>query len=203
MTHQRRPRPQWNDDESAARLAYDPGMPRQEASVPIEDITRRIYVVRGIRVMLDADLAELYGVQTRALNQAVRRNAARFPGDFILHLSHQETRELQRSRSQSVILSWGRNVKYRATAFTEHGAVMAATVLNSPRAVQMSIFVVRAFLRLREWVSGQAELAARLAELERKVGAHDHELKAIIQAIRELLEPAVPPRKRIGFRRAN
>jgi hypothetical protein len=87
-------------------------------------------------------------------------------------------------------------------AFTEHGAVMAATVVNSPRAVQMSIFVVRAFLRLREWVVGQAELAKRLAELERRVGAHDHELKAVIQTIRGMLEPPVPPKKQIGFRQS-
>jgi hypothetical protein len=167
----------------------------------IERIESKIYTIRRVRVVLDSDLAELYGVEARVLNQAVRRNADRFPSDFVLHLSVRETKELQRLRSQSVILKRGEHLKYSPFAFTEHGAVMAATVLNSPRAVQMSIFVVRAFLRLREWVVGQAELAARLVELERRVGAHDHELKAIIQTIRTMLEPPPPPRKQIGFRR--
>jgi len=99
-----------------------------------------------------------------------------------------------------VTLKRGAHVKYPPLAFTEHGAIMAATVLNSRRAVQMSIFVVRAFLRLREWVAGQAELSARLTQLERRVGKHDHELKAIIQAIRQLIEAPEPPsRSRIGF----
>lgn len=106
---------------------------------------------------------------------------------------------MQGLRSQSVILKRGEHIKFRPLAFTEHGAVMAANALNSPRAVQMSIFVVRAFLRLRQWVVGQAELAKRLAELEQRVGAHDHELRAIIQTIRGMLEPPVPPKKQIGF----
>ena len=177
------------------------GMAPGAGLAPVDDIAAKIHTVRGVRVMLDAELAELYGVKARVLNQAVKRNRDRFPGDFVLHLSYRETKELRRSRSQSVILNRGGNIKYRATAFTEHGAVMAATVLNSPRAVQMSIFVVRAFLRLREWVVGQAELAARLADLERRVGEHDHELKAIIQTIRSMLEPPPAPRKQIGFRR--
>ena len=99
-----------------------------------------------------------------------------------------------------MILKRGQNIRYLPLAFTEHGAVMVATVLNSPRAVQMSIFVVRAFLRLREWVAGQTQLAERLAKLEQRVGAHDHELKAIIRTIRELVLPAETPRRRIGFR---
>lgn len=99
-----------------------------------------------------------------------------------------------------MILRRGQNIKYRPLAFTEHGAIMAGTVLNSPRAVQMSIFVVRAFLRLREWVADQTELSVRLAELERRVGVHDRELRAIIQAIRQLVEPVdEPTRRRIGF----
>jgi hypothetical protein len=144
--------------------------------------------------------AALYGVETRALNQAVKRNFARFPEDFVFRLSREEASGLRRSRSQFVILKRGEHLKYGPLAFTEHGAVMVAMVLNSPRAVQMSIFVVRAFLRLREWVVGQAELAARLADLERRVGAHDHELKAIIQTIRSMLEAPPSPRKQIGFR---
>ena len=166
----------------------------------IERIESKIYTIRRVRVVLDSDLAALYGVEARVLNQAVNRNKDRFPGDFVLHLSARETKELQGLRSQSVILKRGQHLKFRPLAFTEHGAVMAATILNSPRAVQMSIFVVRAFLRLREWVVGQAELAAKLSDLERRVGAHDHELKAIIQTIRTMLEPPVPPTKQIGFR---
>ena len=166
--------------------------------VPVE---RLILTVRGRRVILSSDLAGIYGAETRTLNQAVKRNADRFPPDFALRLTSDEAMEAQRSRSQSVMLKRGQNIKYVPLAFTEHGAIMAATVLNSPRAVQMSIFVVRAFLRLREWVAGQGELSARLAQLERRVGAHDHELKAIIQAIRGLVQPRPGTvRRRIGFR---
>ena len=163
-------------------------------------VERLILTVRGQRVILASDLAAIYGVETRALNQAVKRNADRFPPDFAFRLSRAEAGALLRSRSRSVILKRGQNIKYAPLAFTEHGAVMAATVLNSPRAVQMSIFVVRAFLRLRAWVAGQAELSERLAKLEQRVGAHDHELKAIIRAIRELVQPPASPRRRIGFR---
>jgi hypothetical protein len=131
-------------------------------------VERLILTVRGRRVLLSADLAAISGVRPKALNQAVRRNADRFPPDFAFRLSRAEGAALQRSRSQSVTLKRGQNIKYLPVAFTEHGAVMAATVLNSPRAVQMSIFVVRAFLRLR--------------------------------AIRELMQPAETPRRKIGFK---
>ena len=168
------------------------------ALVPIEDIARRIHTVRGQRVMLDSDLAALYGVTTARLNQQITRNAARFPADFVFQLTR---REITSMMSQIATSKRGRGGRRKLpNAFTEHGAVMAATVVNSPRAVQMSIFVVRAFLRLRQWVAGQADLAARLADLERRVGAHDHELKAIIQTIRGMLEPPAPPKKQIGFR---
>jgi hypothetical protein len=148
--------------------------------------------------MLDSDLAALYGVTTARLNQQITRNAARFPADFVFQLTR---REITSMMSQIATSKRGRGGRRKLpNAFTEHGAVMAATVVNSPRAVQMSIFVVRAFLRLRQWVAGQADLAARLADLERRVGAHDHELKAIIQTIRGMLEPPAPPKKQIGFR---
>ena len=163
-------------------------------------VERVIVPVRGQRVILSSDLARIYGVEPRVLNQAVKRNPDRFPPDFAFHLSRGEAAEAQRSRSQFVILKRGGNVKYLPLAFTEHGAIMAATVLNSRRAVQMSIFVVRAFLRLRAWVAGQAELSARLTQLERRVGEHDHELRAIIQTMRRLVEPPEQgPRRRIGF----
>jgi hypothetical protein len=137
-------------------------------------------------------------VETRLLTQAVKRNRLRFPSDFAFRLTWREVLSLQRSRSQSVILNRGANIKYPPLAFTEHGAIMAATVLNSRRAVQMSVFVVRAFLRMREWVAGRAELTARLVDLEGRVTGHDRDLKEIVITIRELIE-ARPPR-RIGFR---
>jgi len=167
-------------------------------------VERLIRTVRRQRVILSSDPAEIYGVETRTLNQAAKRSADRFPPDFAFRLTRDEAMEVRRSRSQPVILKRGENIKYLPLAFTEHGAIMAATVLNSRRAVHMSIFVVRAFLRLREWVAGQAELSARLAQLERRVGAHDHELRAIIQAIRDLVQPREEiPRRKIGFGRGD
>jgi hypothetical protein len=150
--------------------------------------------------MLDSDLAELYGVTTKRLNQQVLRNGSRFPGDFTFQLTPDEADNLRLQFATSSS-GWGGR-RHPPHVFTEHGAVMAAMVLNSPRAVQMSVFVVRAFLRLREWVAGQANLAARLADLEKRVGAHDHELKAIIQTLRQMLEPAGTPKKQIGFRQS-
>lgn len=166
------------------------------ASTP-ERVERSIVEIRGHRVVLDADLAHIYRVSTKALNQAVKRNRERFPTDFCLRLTSEEAAHL---RSQFVTSSggWGGR-RTRPLAFTEHGAVMAASVLNSPRAVQMSLFVVRAFLRLRELAAGQAELASKLNELERRVAAHDHELKAIINAIQQLVQPPDRPKRKIGF----
>lgn len=171
----------------------------RRAVVPIERIATAIHLIRGHRVMLDGDLAVLYGVTTGRLNEQVKRNRGRFPADFTFRLTAEEAADLK-SQFATSSRGWGGRRKL-PNVFTEHGAIMAASVLNSPRAVQMSIFVVRAFLRLREWVVGQAALAARLADLERRVGAHDHELKAIIQTIRLLVAPAPePPRRKIGFR---
>jgi hypothetical protein len=160
----------------------------------------RIHIIRGERVMLDADLAAVYGVSTKALNQAVKRNAARFPDDFRLRLTAEERGEVVtscdhlRALKFSPVLPW---------AFTEHGAIMAATVLNSPRAVEMSVFVVRAFVRLREAAGRHAELSARLAALERKVAGHDQGIREMFKAIRALLQPSAKPRRQIGFGRKN
>jgi hypothetical protein len=165
----------------------------------VVSVERVIVAVRGRRVILDSDLAKIYGVEPRTLNQAVKRNRGRFPSDFAFRLTRKDAIQIRRSRSQSVILKRGKNIKYLPLAFTEHGAIMVASVLNSSRAVDMSIFVVRAFLRLREWIAGRSELAARLGELERRVGAHDHDLKAIIAAIRDLIVSPAPARRRIGF----
>lgn len=174
---------------------------RQSARA-IEDLevaARSIQAVRGQSVILAAELASVYGVTTKALNQAVRRNQKRFPPDFAFRLTRQEAADLQRSRSQIVTLKRGDNIKYTPVAFTEHGAVMAATILKSDRAAFMSVYVVRAFLRLRAWAVGQAELARRLSALTDRVGAHDQELKVIITTIRQLVAPPDPPRRRIGF----
>ncbi len=163
----------------------------------VEDIARSIHLVRGQRVMLDSDLASLYGVTTKRLNEQVKRNPRRFPPDFSFKLTPEEYARL---RSQNATSKPGRGgPRYAPRAFTEHGAVMLANVLSSPRAIQMSVFVVRAFIRLREWVAGRADLATRLTALERRVGAHDSELREIIQTIRRMLERPAEPPKRIGF----
>jgi phage regulator Rha-like protein len=160
-------------------------------------IESRIVLIRGHRVILDFYLAELYGVELRSLNQQVKRNARRFPDDFVIQLTSQETNNL---RSQNVISSSGhggrRTLPY---AFTEHGAIMAASVLNSPRAVEMSIFVVRAFVRMREALATNRQIIAKLAELEPRVESHDTHIQELIEAIRELMEPLPATGRRIGF----
>ena len=166
---------------------------------PLEEVSARIVVLRSRKLILDADLAELYGVQTRVLLQAVRRNAGRYPSDFLVMLANQEVAAL---RSQSVISKGtGRGGRrYAPFAFTEHGAIMAATVLNSPRAIEMSVYVVRAFVQLRDTFSAKGEIVKRLDQLERKVGTHDRAILEILQALRQLTQPPeVPKRRRIGF----
>ena len=158
--------------------------------------------MRGHRIIIDRDLATLYGVETRTLNQAVKRNADRFPDDFRFQLNASEQ---ALSRSQAVILKTGRgqNLKFLPYAFTEHGAIMAATILNSPRAVEMSIYVVRAFVQLRELLGSNKELARRFAQLEarldKKLAAHDKSITAILSAIRHLMNPSTTKRRGIGF----
>jgi hypothetical protein len=166
--------------------------------VPVERIDHAILSLRGKRVILDADLAALYGVPTRRLNEQVRRNGARFPPDFMFQLTREEADSL---RSQSAISNIGRGGRrYQPLAFTEHGAIMAASVLNSERAVEVSVFVVRAFVRLREALSATRELAAKLDELERRVGSHDRAIAGLLDAIRQLMgPPKTKGRKPIGF----
>lgn len=170
------------------------------AMIALDGIPGCIHVVRGQRVILDADLAVLYGVETRTFNQAVRRNLDRFPADFMFRLTPEEYRNL---RSQSVISSGHGGRRYTPYAFTEHGAVMAASVLSSQRAVEISVFVVRAFVRLREIVSGHLELARRLDELEDRLTArldeHDEQIALLFAAIRQLMDGPESPNRRIGF----
>jgi ORF6N domain len=158
----------------------------------------QIRVVRGVRVMLDADLAAAYGVSTRALNQAVKRNKGRFPSDFAFRLSADHLANLK-SQSVTSSSSWGGR-RSTPIAFTEHGAIMAAAVLNSRRAVDMSVFVVRAFIRLRDAVTSHGELRSKLLAIERTVGHHDQELKTVFKALHRLLSPPRRARRQIGFR---
>ena len=167
---------------------------------PITRVESLILTVRSHKVILGSDLAAIYGVRTKALNQAVKRNIDRFPPDFMFQLSREEVEKVVRSRSQIVTLKRGKNIKYPPYAFTEHGAIMAATVLSSPRAVQVSVFVVRAFVRLREIALAHRELSTKLHELEQKVGQHDSQIRSIIDAIRRLMAPPEKPKRRMGFR---
>lgn len=164
-------------------------------------IAQRILVLRGQRVLLDSDLAELYEVSTARLNQQVRRNRDRFPDDFIFHL---EIKELQSRRLQIATASRRfRNLRFPPLAFTEHGAIMAATILNSPRAVEMSVYVVRAFVKLREVLTTNTELARKLEVLEKSVATLDagtrRQFEEVYAAIRALMAPPAPKARPIGF----
>jgi hypothetical protein len=167
--------------------------------VPVEHITQSILVLRGQKVLLDAELAALYGVTTRRLNEQVRRNRSRFPVDFLFELT---TEEFANLKSHFATSSWGGRRKL-PFAFTEHGAIQVATILNSPRAVEMSVYVVRAFVKLRELLSSNRELARRFAQLEtrldKKLTEHDQQIAAILSAIRQLMHPPAPKRRGIGF----
>ncbi len=162
--------------------------------IPVERVQKAIYLVRGQKVMLDKDLAQLYGVETRVLNQAVRRNAERFPADFMFKLTRPEVLRI----SQFVIssdLKFSKNVY----AFTQEGVAMLSGVLRSDRAVQVNIAIMRAFVRLREMLTTNKELARKLAELEKRITDHDENIRTLFQAIRELMNKPVTPRKQIGF----
>ncbi|MDP9011413.1 MAG: ORF6N domain-containing protein [Pseudomonadota bacterium] len=171
---------------------------KRSALVPVHDITRAILVLRGHRVLLDAELASLYGVTTKRLNEQVKRNAARFPGDFKFRLTRTETEALNRSQIATGSQKH-RDPRFPPYVFTEHGAIMAAAVLNSPRAVEMSVYVVRAFVQLRELLASNTGLARKLNELEGKLKNHDEAIAAILSAIRELMNPPAAKRRGIGF----
>lgn len=169
-------------------------MSRAATGIPIERIENAILLIRGEKVIMDTDLAALYGVETRSLVQAVKRNSERFPDDFMFQLTRNEFDAL---RSQFVISKGRGGRRYLPYAFTEHGAIMAANVLNSDRAVQASVQVVRAFVRLRQILASNAELASKLEELEKK---YDRQFRVIFDAIRELMTPPASKKKEIGFR---
>ena len=161
-----------------------------------EIIGQKIFVIRGHKIILSPHLAKLYGVEPRALIQAVKRNKERFPLDFMFQLSDKEFRNL---KSQFVISSWGGFRRAKPYAFTEQGVAMLSSVLRSKRAVQVNIVIMRAFVKLREILSTHKELAHKLSELERKVEKHDIEIRSIFEAIRQLISPLEKPRGKIGF----
>ena len=160
--------------------------------LPPERIQQAILLLRGQKIMLSTSLAELYEVEPRALVQAVKRNTDRFPSDFVFQIARQEVTNL---KSQSVISSWGgkRALPY---AFTEQGVAMLSSVLHSPRAVRVNVEIMRAFVRLRQMLGSHVALARKLADLEKK---YDAQFRVVFEAIRELMQPPDPPRKRIGF----
>ena len=180
-----------------------------------ERIEARIFLLHGHRVMLSTDLAELYEVEPRVLVQAVKRNIERFPDDFVFQLTPEDASLLRsqsvtgkghpysRSRSQSVILKRGQNIKYLPYAFTEEGVAMLSSVLRSRRAVQVNVAIMRAFVRLRQLLSTNKELASKLAELERRLEDHDGHIRSLFEAIRQLMTPTETKRWRIGFRTGN
>lgn len=163
----------------------------------VKRVDSRILVLRGQRVILDSHLAELYGVSVKRLNEQIKRNRKRFPADFMLRLTHPEAALL---RSQNATSKTGRGGRrYRPFAFTEHGAIMAATVLNSQRATKMSIFVVRAFVRMREALAANQQILSKLAHLEHRLEAHDIDIQQLVHAIRALMTQPSRATRRIGF----
>jgi hypothetical protein len=171
-------------------------MPHRRGT-PLLPVESRILFLRHQRVILDADIATLYGVPVKRLNEQVKRNQKLFPSDFMFQLTAKEHTSL---RSQIATSNKGRGGRrYTPYAFTEHGAIMAATVLNSERAVQMSVFVVRAFVRLRDMLATNRRLAGKIFELENRLDTHDSTIQDLIEAIKELMMPEEPTRARIGF----
>ena len=160
-------------------------------------VSSKILVLRNQKVILDTDLAELYGVPVKRLNEQIKRNPMRFPSDFLFILTSEEYQNLRSQNATSSSAHGGR--RYLPYAFTEHGAVMAATVLNSRRAIEMSIFVVRAFLQMRQALVANKHVVSKLAELEARVDTHDCDIQELVEAIRELIAPLPASNRRIGF----
>jgi hypothetical protein len=168
-----------------------------ESVIQVGRIEQRILLVRGEKVIIDADLAEFYGVPTKRLNEQVKRNKDRFPEDFIFQLSPEEKSEVVANCDHLSKLKFSKVLPY---AFTEHGAIMAASVLNSARAIEVSVFIVRAFVKLRRVISEHKELVRKIEQLDRRLADHDQQILSLVQAIKQLICPSPLPKKRqIGF----
>lgn len=180
------------------------GQPQGQGLVPLERVQNRIIMIREKRVMLDSDLAGLYGTTTKRLNEQVRRNRGRFPEDFVFRLTDEEFAALRSHLATTNEGGRGESPgrggrRYPPNAFTEHGAIMAATVLNTPRAVEASIFVVRAFVELRGYLASSARLERKLEELENQVETHDAAIRALVGEIQKLLSPKARRKRPVGF----
>jgi hypothetical protein len=167
--------------------------------IPVEQLDRSIVEIRGKRVILSHDLAAAYGVTTKRLNEQVKRNNKRFPPDFAFELTDEEWAALRSQFATTNVRPGRGGRRYQPYAFTEHGAVMAASVLSSDRAVEVSVFVVRAFVRMSRMLASHRQLALKLAELEARVSTHDRSIQSLLAAIRSLITPPEPKKKRIGF----
>jgi hypothetical protein len=173
-------------------------MAKKKSLIPAEGIEKSIFLIRGQKVMLDHELANLYGVPTKALKQAVRRNLDRFPSDFMFELTKREFADLRSQIVTSSSPQWG-GPRYRPMAFTEQGIAMLSSVLNSKQAIEVNIAIIRVFVRLREMLASHKQLARKLAELEQHLESHDQQIQTIFEAIRQLMTPPDTTRKRIGF----
>jgi len=165
------------------------------ALVPTEIIEKKIWLIRGQKVILDFDLAELYGVTTKALKQSVKRNMKRFPSDFMFILTYQEVRNLRSQIVTSSSSNWG-GIRFSPMAFTEQGVAMLSSVLNSEKAIEVNIMIMRAFVKLREMIASNKDLARRLDDLENK---YDKQFKIVFEAIRQLMIPPTTPKRKFGF----
>ena len=176
-------------------------MSTQQIEVQVVKVEQRILLIRGEKVVIDADLAEFYGVPTKRLNEQVRRNKDRFPKDFMFQLTSEEKTEVVANCDHLEKLKFSKALPF---AFTEHGALMAASVLNTARAIEMSVFVVRAFVQLRHEIVGNSELSRKVNQLEKRLGEHDQQIVTLVKAIKQLMDPKPPSTKRqIGFKSSN
>ena len=172
-------------------------MTQKKVIIPVKNIEQHILLIRGEKVIVDGDLAEFYGVQTKRLNEQVKRNKDRFPDDFMFQLSEKEKSEVVANCDHLSKLKYSKALPY---VFTEHGAIMAASVLSSPRAIEVSVYIVRAFVKLRRMVADNKEMSWRIAKIERQLAGHDEQIVELVKVIKQLLKPDPPPKtRRIGF----
>ena len=172
-------------------------MDESKSVVPVGKIENRILLIKGEKVIIDADLAEFYGVPTKRLNEQVKRNKDRFPHDFMFQLSPDEKAEVVANCDHLENLKYSTALPY---AFTEHGAIMAAGVLNTSRAIEISVFIVRAFVKIRQMVAGHKDLQRKISQIERRLTDHDEQIIELVNLIKQLLNPEPPPKKRrIGY----